>query len=103
MKAKWTSEIFSMMEDIQMTSRNVKTPFLVLHGDDDMLVSIEGSVLLHNNSQSTDKTLKVNFNSYRSLARYGKWNFHLQEINQTLNCDRFILLTKYNSKVVGLG
>ena len=34
---------------------------------------------------------------------FGEWNFHLQEIKQTLDCHRLILLTKYNSKLVGLG
>ena len=31
----------------------------------------------------------------RSLARFGGWNFHLQEINKTLNCHRLILLSTY--------
>ena len=33
------------------------------------------------------------------LARFGEWNFHLQEINKTLNCHRLIFLTKYNLKI----
>ena len=35
------------------------TPYLLVHGDGDQLVKIDGSHYLHENSPSNDKTFKV--------------------------------------------
>ena len=37
----------------------VTTPYLLVHGDGDQLVQIDGSHYLHENSPSNDKTFKV--------------------------------------------
>ena len=59
MKAKWTAQILEVMGEIQRHVSNITIPYLLLHGDDDRVVWIEGSHFLHDNSPSTDKTFKV--------------------------------------------
>ncbi|XP_015771963.1 PREDICTED: monoglyceride lipase-like [Acropora digitifera] len=59
MKAKWTAQILEVMGEIQRHVSNITIPYLLLHGDDDRVVWIEGSRFLHDNSPSTDKTFKV--------------------------------------------
>ena len=59
MKAKWTAQILEVMGEIQKGVSNITIPYLLLHGDDDRVVLIDGSHFLHDNSPSTDKTFKV--------------------------------------------
>lgn len=59
LKAKWTAEILEAMNDIQKNVSKITLPYLLVHGDDDQVVLIDGSHFLQQHSSSTDKTFKV--------------------------------------------
>lgn len=59
MKAKWAKAMLDAMDYIQENVSKLTIPYLLVHGDDDQLVKMEGSHFLHDNSPSTDKTFKV--------------------------------------------
>ncbi|XP_068759092.1 monoglyceride lipase-like [Montipora capricornis] len=59
LKAKWTAEILEAMNDIQKNASKITLPYLLVHGDDDQVVLIDGSHFLQQHSPSTDKTFKV--------------------------------------------
>ncbi|XP_068759105.1 monoglyceride lipase-like isoform X3 [Montipora capricornis] len=59
LKAKWTAEILEAMNDIQKNASKITLPYLLVHGDDDQVVLIDGSHFLQQHSSSTDKTFKV--------------------------------------------
>ena len=47
------------MNEIKRNFSKLTTPYLLVHGDGDQLVKIDGSRYLHENSPSNDKTFKV--------------------------------------------
>ncbi|XP_068759093.1 monoglyceride lipase-like [Montipora capricornis] len=59
LKAKWTAKILEAMNDIQRNVSKITLPYLLIHGDDDQVVLIDGSHFLQQHSSSTDKTFKV--------------------------------------------
>ena len=59
LKARWAAGILDAMDDIQKNLSKLTMPHLVIHGDDDQIVKVDNSQFLHDNSPSTDKTLKV--------------------------------------------
>ena len=58
-KARWAVCALRAMEEIQQRTREITTPYLLIHGGDDKMILPEGSEQLHAESQSEDKTLKV--------------------------------------------
>ena len=63
LKAKLVVALLDTMDDIQKNVSKVTAPFLLIHGDDDQVVPIEGSHFLYEHSPSTDKTFKVDLKS----------------------------------------
>ena len=59
MKVRWVGAILDAMNEIQRDLSKLATPYLLVHGDGDQLVKIDGSHYLHENSPSNDKTFKV--------------------------------------------
>ena len=59
MKVRWVGAILDAMNEIQRNLSRLTTPYLLVHGDGDQLVKIDGSQYLHENSPSNDKTFKV--------------------------------------------
>lgn len=53
------NELLAVSLDIEKNLEEVTMPFLVLHGEDDVVVDPEGSRLLHERASSRDKTLKL--------------------------------------------
>lgn len=47
------------MDTINAKMDEVEWPFLIMHGDADALVMVEGSILFEKKSKSNDKTIKV--------------------------------------------
>ncbi|XP_066310170.1 caffeoylshikimate esterase-like [Miscanthus floridulus] len=52
-------ELLSVGLDIEKNLHEVSLPFLVLHGNDDVVADPSGSKLLHERASSRDKTLKL--------------------------------------------
>ena len=59
MKVRWVGAILNAINEIQRNLSKLTTPYLLVHGDGDQLVKIDGSRYLHENSPSNDKTFKV--------------------------------------------
>ena len=55
---RWVGAILDAMNEIQRNLSKL-TPYLLVHGDGDQLVKIDGSRYLHESSPSSDKTFKV--------------------------------------------
>ena len=56
---RWVGAILDAMNEIQRKLSKLTTPYLLVHGDGDQLVKIDGSQYLYENSPSNDKTFKV--------------------------------------------
>ena len=56
---RWVGAMLDAMNEIQGNLSRLTTSYLLVHGDEDQLVKIDGSHYLHENSPSNDKTLKV--------------------------------------------
>ncbi|GJN13427.1 hypothetical protein PR202_gb00129 [Eleusine coracana subsp. coracana] len=52
-------ELLTVSLDIEKNLQEVSLPFLVLHGEDDIVAHPSGSKLLHERASSRDKTLKL--------------------------------------------
>ena len=59
MKVRWVGAILDAMNEIQRNLSRLTTPYLLVHGDGDQLVKIDGSRYLNENSSSNDRTFKV--------------------------------------------
>ena len=59
MKARWSLCALNALQEIEERLRDIMWPYLLMHGSDDQLVLKEGSEMLHEKSQSEDKTLKA--------------------------------------------
>ncbi|XP_062522709.1 monoglyceride lipase-like [Corticium candelabrum] len=59
MKARWSLCALNALQEIEERLRDITWPYLLMHGSDDQLVLKEGSEMLHEKSQSEDKTLKI--------------------------------------------
>ncbi|KAJ3144957.1 hypothetical protein HDU89_007661 [Geranomyces variabilis] len=59
-------------EALQADLENVKTPFIVIHGDADRATSHEGSINLHERAQAADKTLRIIPGQEHDLSREPK-------------------------------
>ena len=59
MKVRRVGAMLDAMNEIKRNFSKLTTPYLLVHGDGDQLVKIDGSQYLHENSPSNDKTLKV--------------------------------------------
>ena len=59
MKVRWVGAILDAMNEIQRNLSKLTTPYLLVHGDGDQLVKIDGSQYLQENCPSNDKTFKV--------------------------------------------
>jgi alpha-beta hydrolase superfamily lysophospholipase len=60
MKAGWSMAMVYTMDTIQANMKNIDWPFIVLHGDADAIVMVDGSIQLEKLAKSKDKTIKVN-------------------------------------------
>ncbi|CAH3027397.1 unnamed protein product [Porites evermanni] len=67
MKVRWVGAILDAMNEIQGNLSRLTTPYLLVHGDGDQLLKIDGSHYLHENSPSNDKTFKVDKNGRHEL------------------------------------
>ena len=56
---RWVEAILAAMNEIQRNLSKLTTPYLLVHGDGDQLLKIDGSQYLQENSPSNDKTFKV--------------------------------------------
>lgn len=57
-KCKWALAVYSALLDINRKLETMRTPFLILHGDQDRLCNVEGSRQLQEKAVVVDKTLK---------------------------------------------
>jgi len=53
------AEIIAAIESVQYLLPEITTPFLVYHGRGDKITDFEGSIRLHEKSESPDKTIKL--------------------------------------------
>ena len=58
---RWVGAILNAINEIQRSLSRLTTPYLLVHGDGDELVKIDGSRYVHENSPSNDKTFKSCF------------------------------------------
>ncbi|KAJ3156205.1 hypothetical protein HDU86_003968 [Geranomyces michiganensis] len=59
-------------QELQADLENVRTPFIVIHGDADRVTCFQGSVNLHERAQAQDKTLKIISGQEHDLSREPK-------------------------------
>jgi len=57
-KARTGAEILAVMQGLPARLRRLSVPLLVLHGTDDQICPLAGSVMVHEAASSTDKTLR---------------------------------------------
>lgn len=57
-KARTGAEILAVMQGLPARLRRLSVPLLVLHGADDQICPLAGSVMVHEAVSSTDKTLR---------------------------------------------
>ncbi len=57
--ARGVAELFAAMEVIQARAAEITLPILIMHGEADTMTPAEGSRLLHQRANSTDKTLRI--------------------------------------------
>jgi len=62
-------QLIKQMKNIRSKFSELQLPFIILHGSDDKLAEIEGSKLLYNESQSTDKTFVPLENHKHEITR----------------------------------
>jgi len=55
--------MMTALEKIEAGLAHINWPFLILHGSGDTLCELEGSQLMYDKAASTDKQLKVSYNS----------------------------------------
>ena len=53
------AEIIAAIESVQFKLPEITSPFLVYHGTGDKITDFEGSIRLHEKSESADKTIKL--------------------------------------------
>nr|XP_053651324.1 uncharacterized protein LOC128701577 isoform X2 [Cherax quadricarinatus] len=58
-RARWAMAVIETLLYFEHHIPEVEWPFLILHGEKDLLCSPEGSLLLHEQARSSDKTIKV--------------------------------------------
>ncbi|XP_006823487.1 monoglyceride lipase-like [Saccoglossus kowalevskii] len=68
MKPRFLSQLHSATMEIQSKMASVCWSFFILHGDADVLCDIEGSKMMVEKAQSTDKRLQVYPGHYHALA-----------------------------------
>ncbi|ESN91723.1 hypothetical protein HELRODRAFT_96384 [Helobdella robusta] len=66
-KAKWCCCIMAAMAEIRKRFKEIKVPYLLLHGSADQICSIEGSEMMHANTSSEDKTFKIYESCYHEV------------------------------------
>lgn len=59
MSARLAAEMFTAMQNAQDKLGMINLPILIMHGEDDRLTAVEGSVLANEKVASTDKALKI--------------------------------------------
>jgi len=67
MKAKWASCLLEALIEIESKVKDIKIPFLVLHGDTDNIINSVGSQTLYDKAASKDKTIKIFPGGYHQL------------------------------------
>lgn len=64
----WTAgKLLEATDDITNNMKNLKHPFLILHGEHDVVTCPQNSELLYQTSESTDKTIKIYEKAWHSL------------------------------------
>lgn len=66
-RARWAIAGIDTLLYFEHHMPEVEWPFLILHGEKDLLCSPEGSHMLHNQAKSTDKTIKMFPSAYHHL------------------------------------
>jgi alpha-beta hydrolase superfamily lysophospholipase len=91
MTARMVRELFVGMHAIQAGAGGITLPALILHGGADVMTSPEGSRFLHDNIQSSDKTLHIYPGLYHEIFNEPE---HAQVLEQVLEwCDARIIAT----------
>lgn len=67
LKARFSVNILDTMNEVQGRLSEIKWPFMILHGTDDKLCSMEGSQLMYDKASSKDKCLKVYDGAYHQV------------------------------------
>ena len=65
---RWVGAILNAINEIQRSLSRLTTPYLLVHGDGDELVKIDGSRYVHENSPSNDKTFKSCFTDSTAVS-----------------------------------
>ncbi len=65
--ARWASEFFAAQADTLAAAERFTLPYLLLHGGDDHIASVEGAKQFHAAAASRDKTLKFYDGYYHEL------------------------------------
>ncbi|XP_035761446.1 monoglyceride lipase [Neolamprologus brichardi] len=67
MRVSFAMQLMAAVERMQREVPSISWPFLLLHGDADKLCDIRGSRMMYDNSQSTDKKIKIYEGGYHAL------------------------------------
>ncbi|XP_076040106.1 monoglyceride lipase-like [Oratosquilla oratoria] len=65
--ARWAVASLECLGYIEANMSDIEWPFLILHGENDLLCETEGSRTLHKNAKSKDKTIKIFPKAYHHL------------------------------------
>lgn len=67
MRVSFGMQLMAAVERMEREIPSISWPFLLLHGDADKLCDIRGSRMMHDNSPSTDKKIKIYEGGYHAL------------------------------------
>lgn len=62
MRVSFAMQLMGAVNRIEREIPSIHWPFLILHGDDDKLCDIRGSMMMYKNASSSDKKIKVGIN-----------------------------------------
>lgn len=82
--ARLAAEIFDGMALLRSRASEIRIPLLVMHGEDDRLTAPEGSVLLMDSVESSDKTLVKAENAFHELFNEPDQEIHISRMLEWL-------------------
>lgn len=84
-RARWGNEVLKAMAQVAIDSENVTWPFLLLHGGDDRITALQGSLDFFERSQSSDKVLKVYQGMFHEIFNEPDRDRVIQDVLDNIN------------------
>ncbi len=80
--SRFIAEMFSAMATVRNNAADISLPLLIMHGEADLLTSVEGSKILHAGVASKDKTLRIYPDLYHEIFNEPEKDTILAELQE---------------------